>query len=52
MKKRVKCANCGTIYDIYVPDGIFDSGQVSGTCPKCLSNACDEISTQQWKRYK
>jgi len=40
-KKRVKCANCGMIYDIYVdvPRGWSEHH----SCPKCGSNAYDLI---------
>ncbi len=37
MKKRVKCANCGMICDIYVGSAFVQS------CPSCKSNAFDAI---------
>ena len=43
MKKRVKCANCGTIYDINRCE--WDRNQEIGCCPKCKSNAYDVIRT-------
>ena len=40
-KKRVKCANCGMIYDIYPETWFEQLGR--GECPKCNSNAFNEI---------
>lgn len=45
-KKRVKCANCGMIYDI-----ILGSPFTVG-CPKCGSNAYDEIPDESIWKYK
>jgi predicted nucleic acid-binding Zn-ribbon protein len=39
-KIRVKCANCGMIYDI--------NHNIS-TCPKCGSNAYDELPNPELK---
>jgi len=40
MKKKVKCANCGMVYDIFV--GEYDNPrELYGTCPECKSNAFD-----------
>lgn len=48
MKKRVKCANCGMIYDILIGD--YESEhQITGECPKCKSNAFNVIPTI-WKK--
>lgn len=44
MKKRVKCANCGTVYDIK-PEGDMIMVMSSGICPKCKSNAYDVVKT-------
>lgn len=50
---RVKCANCGMIYDINPTSmdcrsepEMLDCGQ----CPKCGSNAKDKISHTEWKK--
>lgn len=49
-RKRVKCANCGTIYDIK-PVGDMIMVMSSENCPKCKSNAYDIISIgTEWKR--
>lgn len=48
---RVKCANCGTIYDVNPTTMDFRSERevlASGICPKCKSNAKDRIDRQQW----
>lgn len=44
-KKRVKCANCGTIYDIRLIGGMIRV-MSPDNCPKCQSNAYDIISTE------
>ncbi|KKN73120.1 hypothetical protein LCGC14_0404290 [marine sediment metagenome] len=36
-RKRVKCANCGMIHDVYVGTCFIQS------CPSCGSNAYDAI---------
>lgn len=41
-KKRVKCANCGMIYDIHPETWLGQLGR--GECPKCNSNAYDEFN--------
>ena len=39
-KIRVKCANCGMVYDIYkTPEWTTDSIKMRGNCPQCGSNA-------------
>jgi len=40
LKKRVRCANCGMIYDIV---GYGDILPTTGKCPKCGSNAFDLV---------
>lgn len=50
---RVKCANCGTIYDISSSTMEFRSKLevlASGVCPKCKSNAKDRIDKTVWKK--
>ena len=51
MKKRVKCANCGMIYDIK-PEGGSGMLVSYGICPKCGSNAYDVEKTfpDIWKQ--
>ena len=51
MKKRVKCANCGMIYDIK-PEGDVVMWESPGICPKCGSNAHDieKIFPDIWKQ--
>jgi len=39
-KKRVKCANCGMIYDIVGYEEIMPT---AGKCPGCGSNAFDPV---------
>lgn len=43
-RTRVKCANCGMVYDIIVsqPTNISYEND-SGICPKCKSNAYNKI---------
>lgn len=51
-RKRVKCANCGMIYDIK-PEGDMVMVMSPGVCPKCKSNAYDIISVgTEWKVMK
>jgi len=51
--RRVKCANCGMIYDI--PNYQLQRGDptkmVRGTCPKCGSNANDPITSENHLEY-
>jgi len=50
--KRVKCANCGMVYDIK-PEGDIIMVMSPGTCPKCKSNAYDIVSIgTEWKEIK
>ena len=42
--KRVKCANCDMIYEVY----ISSFGEESRHCPRCGSNAYDKIPVE-WK---
>ena len=50
--KRVKCANCGMVYDVK-GYGLM-MGPVSGTCPNCKSNAYDVIKSEgrEWRHYE
>lgn len=44
-KIRVKCANCGMIYDIMVPNYLgTEDTMIRGKCPRCGSNAYDQIT--------
>jgi len=48
---RVKCANCGIIYDINPTSMDFRTEHEifsTGTCPKCKSNAKDKVQHAQW----
>ncbi|MHC4121973.1 MAG: hypothetical protein ACYSSI_00235 [Planctomycetota bacterium] len=50
---RVKCANCGMIYDINPTSMDFrtEMERLScASCPKCKSNAKDVISKPEWKK--
>ena len=47
-KKRVKCANCGMIYDILIGDGTPEY-LTTGECPQCKSNAYKVIPLE-WKK--
>lgn len=50
---RVKCANCGMIYDITPTAMDFRTEQErlsTGCCPGCKSNAKDIISRPTWKK--
>lgn len=43
---RVKCANCGMIYDLLLFEGSWDGNSLEnarGECPKCTSNAFDKV---------
>lgn len=44
MKKRVKCANCGMVYDIK-SEGDVVMVMSPDICPKCGSNAYDVVKT-------
>lgn len=46
---RVRCANCSMIYDIVVGKGMWggDPENPCGDCPKCHSNAYDEVSPKK-----
>ena len=49
---RVKCANCGMVYDINVTSMDFRDPQerlATATCPSCKSNAKDEVAKETWK---
>lgn len=48
-KKRVKCANCGMIYDIWMNDIACQYPPIIGECPKCKSNAFNVIP-EVWKQ--
>lgn len=48
---RVKCANCGLIYDVGINATWGDSQNPPGRCPKCGSNAYDKIKEKKWE-YK
>ena len=50
---RVKCANCGMIYDINPTTMDFRSPyevESSAQCPECKSNAKDVISRGIWRK--
>ncbi len=47
-KERVKCANCGMIYDRCLPDMMPDNG--TAQCPGCKSSAFDKVNGTEWKR--
>lgn len=49
--KRVKCANCGMIYNMDIPD-MLGEDYASHICPGCGSNAYDEIQKAEWRNYK
>ncbi len=55
---RVKCANCGTIYDILPSPCDYSNPyeRKAGHCPSCKSNAYDETDSsqqnRQWKKEK
>ena len=44
MLKRIKCANCGTIYEIDVPTWIDPTAHRT-PCPNCISNASVKADT-------
>ena len=50
---RVKCANCGMIYDIS-PTSMDSRSEMEmlscGHCPSCKSNAKDIIDEAEWKK--
>ena len=48
MKKRVKCANCGMIYNILI-ENYESEHQITGECPKCKSNAFNVIP-EVWRQ--
>lgn len=51
-KIRVRCANCRMIYDIAIPNYTgLDPNDIRGKCPKCGSNAFDQLDTDltRWK---
>ena len=52
MKKRVKCANCGMVYDIK-SEGDMVIIISPGICPKCGSNAYDVLKNYQeiWRQF-
>lgn len=43
-KVRVKCANCGMIYDIMLDD-LSHGKPLDGECPNCKSNAFTKLPT-------
>jgi len=48
---RVKCANCGMIYEINPSPMEFRTPLerfLSGQCPKCKSNAKDRVEKVTW----
>lgn len=47
-KERVKCANCGMIYDRAINDILPDDG--GAQCPCCKSNAYDRLNKEEWTR--
>lgn len=52
-KLRLKCANCGMLYDIYI-DEKYQGDPLSpkSVCPKCGSNACDKINPDNMLEYR
>jgi len=51
---RVKCANCGMVYDIHPSSMEFRTEQEVlqlGQCPGCKSNAKDTIENNAWQEY-
>lgn len=48
-KKRVKCANCGMVYDILFDD-LTPEHLAIGDCPGCKSNAFDTLP-EIWRQY-
>ncbi len=49
MKKRVRCVNCGMIYDICVSTW-NEEDNLHGICPKCKSNAFEEYTKEEWEK--
>lgn len=50
---RVKCANCGMIYDISPTSMEFGTETEvlsQGQCPKCKSNAKDVVQKENWEK--
>jgi len=50
---RVKCANCGMIYDINPSTMDFRTERERlscGICPKCKSNAKDVVEKSEYKK--
>ncbi len=52
-RRRVKCANCGMIYDIAVSNWLGDPLDLTGigVCPKCGSNASDDLTLPNITQY-
>jgi len=51
---RVKCANCGMVYDINVTSMDFRGPLerlANATCPSCKSNAKDEVAKETWRQF-
>ena len=48
MKVRVKCVNCGMVYDIY-PSTWNDENNLHGKCTKCGSNAWEKYNENEWE---
>lgn len=48
MKVRVKCVNCGMIYDIYISEWNKENN-LRGKCPKCNSNAWEKYNENEWE---
>ena len=48
MQQRVKCANCGMIYDAYTHMDNMGLIPKDDVCPRCGSNAKDPIQQGTW----
>ena len=50
---RVKCANCGMIYDVNCTPMDYRTEiqrKAEAVCPDCRSNAKDVISKLEWRK--
>ena len=50
---RVKCANCGMVYDIHTSPMELRTETdrlQNAQCPECGSNAKDVVSRTEWKK--
>ena len=52
-KTRVKCANCGMIYDLVINDEPKEyPDEPNDRCPGCGSNAYDKLQTEKIKKQE